>query len=56
VLAVYGQGFDLVDQVDDVQILKPAFAEEPSLLLDSQTEVALIVRLAFEPRSSPRWL
>jgi hypothetical protein len=34
VLAADGQGFDLVDQVDDVQILEPAFPEEPRLLLD----------------------
>jgi len=51
VLAAYGQAFDLVDQVDEVQIAEAALAQEPGLLLDPQAVVALIERPAFVRQS-----
>ena len=50
-LAAYGQLFDLVGQVDEVQIADTALAQQPDLLLDPQAVVALVERLAFLRRS-----
>jgi hypothetical protein len=44
-LAADAQVFDLVDQIDDVELLQPALLEQPDLLLDPETEVALMERL-----------